>query len=474
VEVVSQPLGLRLGVAGAAAFLGLLFFFASASPFDSMVIRSAGLLLAAIAAIRAFRLCIRADRREIVVRNFFRSHRLRWEDVREVGIGPGWSSGSTNLTFVTRDGRAIRATATTNRPREQTRVLRELAELRSDLPDSVAQRGVGVDAEVMPKALGDRLPLLKWLVLPAAAVFVTAVAPESWRLWLALVFATWWLVGFIVARWLWREESLAVALVLAPIAPFQVLLYSPIMLAYAWKGRTVTKMRAEFQRIGADDVRVDGVFEGGSVNLYDVRPGRTNFNWDGSADEALNRLRSVPDGAGRDGLWNVFPERTTPPFRALYAELERIGGGKRVPIAHQFQGMTLTDPVRLFDAWEDEAREIEWEWEGITEEALGRLRRVRDGAGRDGFWDAFPDKTRTYFNELTDAIMRISGDGPACVSWRDSESGDLSLEDFPSDPLPHWTWKGSIEDGLERLRTIPDGAGRDGLWEAFPDKVPSR
>lgn len=134
-EVVSQPLGLRLGLAGVSAFLGFLFFFASASPFDSIVVRSAGLLVGAIAAIRAFRLGIRADRSEIVVRNFFRTHHLRWEDLRQIGIGAGWvGSGTTNLIFVPQNGRVIPASATTNRRRDQIRVMRELAELRPDLP----------------------------------------------------------------------------------------------------------------------------------------------------------------------------------------------------------------------------------------------------------------------------------------------------------------------------------------------------
>ena len=52
-----------------------------------------------------------------------------------IGIGSGWSGrGTTNLIFVSKDGRTVPATATTNRRREQVRVLRELADLRPDLP----------------------------------------------------------------------------------------------------------------------------------------------------------------------------------------------------------------------------------------------------------------------------------------------------------------------------------------------------
>jgi hypothetical protein len=32
-------------------------------------------------------------------------------------------------------------------------------------------------------------------------------------------------------------------------------------------------------------------------------------------------------------------------------------------------------------------------------------------------------------------------------------------------------WEGSPDDAVQRLRGIPDGAGRDAVWRAFPDKV---
>ena len=134
-EVVSQPLGLRLVGAGAIVFLGLLFFFKSASPFDSTAVRIGGLLVAVIAAVRTFRLGIRANQSEIVVRNFFRTHRLRWEDVRQIGIGAGWMGRrTTNLILVAKNGSVVPATATTNRLREQIRVMQGLSELRPDLP----------------------------------------------------------------------------------------------------------------------------------------------------------------------------------------------------------------------------------------------------------------------------------------------------------------------------------------------------
>jgi Bacterial PH domain len=141
VEVVSQPRGLRLGVAAAIVFLGLLFFFASAAPFDSLGVRGAGVLVATIAASRALLLGIRANRNEIVIRNFLRTHRLRWEDVHQIGIGESWRRGATNLMFITKDARVVPATATTNRRREQLRVMQGLAELRPDLPIQYFEAG---------------------------------------------------------------------------------------------------------------------------------------------------------------------------------------------------------------------------------------------------------------------------------------------------------------------------------------------
>lgn len=322
----------------------------------------------------------------------------------------------------------------------------------------------------------ERVELLGSIIALLGVVVLIFLAPGSLRLWLALGFAAWCVVGFALTRESWREESLGVALVDALMAPFGLLLYSPFMLLHAKDAWRLRRLRAELERIGADDVRIDRIIDK-RLDLFDVRPGETNFNWSGRADEAMSRLRSVRDNAGRDALWSVFPERTSHPFRALNAELERIAGGNQAPVAYMFEGSMNSDPLRVIDrTWDDEtpAPDLEWEWQGTTDVALQRLRGVPDGAGRDGLWDAFSDKTRSYYRQLTAAMSRIIGDRAMGVSWSCPADGRLSLQDYELALFPHWAWEGSTEDALERFRAIPDGAGRDGIWNAFPDKVSSR
>ena len=321
-----------------------------------------------------------------------------------------------------------------------------------------------------------RVELVGWFLALLVVVVLIALAPGSLRLWLALGFVAWCVLGFALTRESWREESLGVSLVGALTAPLAVLLYSPFMLSHGRNAWRLRRLKGELERIGAEDVRVDRITEG-RLDLYDVRPGETNLNWSGRADEAMSRLRSVRDNAGRDALWSVFPERTSHPFRALNAELERIAGGKQAPVTYQFMGSMNSDPLRVFDpTWDDEtpAPDLEWEWQGTTEVALQRLRGVLDGVGRDGLWDAFPDKIRSYYRELRVAMSRIRGDRDGGVSWSCPADGRLSLQDYELALFPHWAWEGNTEDALERFRAIPDGAGRDGVWNAFPDKVSGR
>jgi hypothetical protein len=92
-------------------------------------------------------------------------------------------------------------------------------------------------------------------------VVLIVLASGSLRLWLALAFAAWCVVGFVLARESWRAESPGVALVDALTAPFGLLLYSPFMLLRAKDACTLRKLRAEIERIGADDARVDGIYD---------------------------------------------------------------------------------------------------------------------------------------------------------------------------------------------------------------------
>jgi hypothetical protein len=112
------------------------------------------------------------------------------------------------------------------------------------------------------------------LVPVAAVVFVVVVAPASWRLWLALALALWWLVGIIVARE--GEESLRDALLYAPLAPFVLVVLPYSLLSNGREAWTLKRLRAELERIGADDVRVDGIWTSASISTTCVRATRTS------------------------------------------------------------------------------------------------------------------------------------------------------------------------------------------------------
>ena len=124
-------------------------------------------------------------------------------------------------------------------------------------------------------------------------------------------------------------------------------------------------------------------------------------------------------------------------------------------------------------------------WRGGADLALSRLRSVRDNAGRDGLWSAFPDLTSHPSLSLNAELERIAGPGkqaPVLCAFRGVGGSDpLEILDgwdeedgVPRRPDPAWVWSGSAEDALERLRRVPDGSGRGGLWDAFPDRTASR
>ena len=74
----------------------------------------------------------------------------------------------------------------------------------------------------------------------------------------------------------------------------------------------------------------------------------------------------------------------------LNVELERICGDQDFPV-HQLPVLPggRKETLRLIDktVFDDTpSPELEWQWEGTIEEAIERLRRVPDGAGRDGIW----------------------------------------------------------------------------------------
>jgi hypothetical protein len=121
--------------------------------------------------------------------------------------------------------------------------------------------------------------------------------------------------------------------------------------------------------------------------------------------------------------------------------------------------------------------EANFNWWGDAKVALQRLRGVPDNTGRDGLWNAFPEKTHSSSRDLAVELERICGEPNFPVMFGvPGQNGALRIIDrtvFDDTPSPEfeWEWEGTTEEAIERLRLVPDGAGRDGIWGAFPDKV---
>jgi hypothetical protein len=87
-------------------------------------------------AVRGLRIRLSADRETILVRNYFRTHRVRWEDVDEIVVGIGSMGGVLgDAVTISRRGRqsVVAAQATLGRRNERQRVLNALKNMRPDL-----------------------------------------------------------------------------------------------------------------------------------------------------------------------------------------------------------------------------------------------------------------------------------------------------------------------------------------------------
>lgn len=97
---------------------------------------AAGIPLVVYAAVRGFRISLAADHDEIIVRNYFRTHHVRWEHVQAIGVGFHAMAGvPVDAIVISRQGqRSVSAQATTANSRERQRVLSALRRMRPDLP----------------------------------------------------------------------------------------------------------------------------------------------------------------------------------------------------------------------------------------------------------------------------------------------------------------------------------------------------
>jgi hypothetical protein len=124
-----------LGLAVASVAIGATATVIASAAFESLVVLAVGVVATLLFAIRGARVSVVADHSQIVVRNQFRTYRIRWEDVTHVGISITSSVAAQFTAVVLREksGRAVAAQATTSGGREQRRVIRALSALRPDL-----------------------------------------------------------------------------------------------------------------------------------------------------------------------------------------------------------------------------------------------------------------------------------------------------------------------------------------------------
>lgn len=135
-QVLSRPLSVRLALGLSSALLGIMAAVVVGTAFASLLALVATLIVTAIVSARSFTVALSADPHEVVVRNQFRTYRLRWEDITAIGIGITSSIGIqvSCVRFRARDNRDVAAQATTKGERECRRVLNALKLMRPDLP----------------------------------------------------------------------------------------------------------------------------------------------------------------------------------------------------------------------------------------------------------------------------------------------------------------------------------------------------
>ena len=131
-------------------------------------------------------------------------------------------------------------------------------------------------------------------------------------------------------------------------------------------------------------------------------------------------------------------------------------------------------------------------WKGDLPAALEALRGLPNGAGPAKLWAALaPDQplirlwAELYRLGVSERLMLSGGDG-RCVDLQSAGEEDVHLTDLvgavDSTELDvggglvaqvggtvEQVWTGAVTDALARIATLPDNAGTDAFWSAFPD-----
>ena len=140
-----RPIGVRSISAISITLIGLIVVGIGASALPSSARTLGGvilLLITFLAAARSFRISLVATRREIVIRNYFTTYRLRWEDIRTVGVGVHhFFVQAPAVAFKTRQTEGwITALATVAGDAECRHIVRALKTFRPDLSIEFLER----------------------------------------------------------------------------------------------------------------------------------------------------------------------------------------------------------------------------------------------------------------------------------------------------------------------------------------------
>jgi hypothetical protein len=146
-RVVSRPLSVRLSASFSSALLTLVATAITGAALPSAVggfVFVLGIPLVIYASIRGFRILFTADRDKIIVRNYFRTHLVRWEDIEAISVGlHGMGGIPLDAVVIRHRGRpaVVSVQATVSNSRERRRVLNALKTMRPDLSVRFREEG---------------------------------------------------------------------------------------------------------------------------------------------------------------------------------------------------------------------------------------------------------------------------------------------------------------------------------------------
>jgi hypothetical protein len=138
-KLVVKPLGIRIAASFIGAFLSLVTVAIVSSALPATVgglVAVVGVPLVGLAGYRGFRISLVADPDRILVKNYFRTYRVRWENVQAIGLGFHQMGGVLgDAVAISLLGRRLVITvqATLGGANERRRALEGLIRMRPDL-----------------------------------------------------------------------------------------------------------------------------------------------------------------------------------------------------------------------------------------------------------------------------------------------------------------------------------------------------